>query len=243
MDENYMAVINQSSYSITDPLDPNYKAYIESLVQSTQIRVYDPSCILVPLTINVNKLFGLTNPLIVTQSGVAVLGIPSGTNQFIYQIRATIDFTISNNPLVTGVYANHNLTDSTIVPLEINFGIVSQVILKRSIVGAQTMDRYNVNMSPVAFGTSVGNNYFSITQTNSSFIGGTIVEVPIVGGDSQIFFQYKAAEHPGEGVPSYLMYFPISANTTYDNLSGVDVVSISQGNLFLKSITLTIPEI
>lgn len=231
-------------------LSPALQPYIEELIEATIVKTLDVNCIRVPLTINVNKTFGVTCPISVSQvdstTGDTIFATYTtdllNPLQFIFDVIPTINYTISPN--ISGVVqTTYNYTNS--IPIggadTINYGLVTYVYYDTRITSSNYDNFYRVDFSDSIFGGTLNyNTDFTIAPIPiTSFVNYPInITVGIEGIQDPI--TYNSFHSYNYGVTQQIATYEITfAGLTngigdYDNIApGLVVENLNQ--LFIRN--------
>ncbi|MGV8961770.1 MAG: hypothetical protein ACOH2V_00045 [Candidatus Saccharimonadaceae bacterium] len=219
----------ENSLNSNLPLPAGTDNYILELLGTTTIRVLDPLCATVILTVNVNKKYDSTQAIRVKQNNAEIspIRINDLTNQ--YLIAPGVEFTISPKESI-GVMLGNNYSDTISVDTEVNFGLITAINIVNTLNGSSAESHYYVGMTPSAFGTELRyTSDFTCEQTNPDFEP-PVRPVNIKGGQSDIMYIHTEVA----GNPTFTITLNrVPSTVVYDNLTLGTYVSAGTNHLFL----------
>lgn len=242
-----------TSYNEAFPL--TNQDYFTELINNTIVREPSETCgNLVELIVRVNKDFGLSIPIVVTQlrSGIMTeitgVRIYDQTQELKYRflVKSGISFKINAKSIIgtTNVeYAGNISTKTTI-----DFGIITNIYSHNYVPGYPTDTvavTYYTYLSDKVFGSEIPNSEFSIVNANLYNYNYITFDnpVPIKSYDSQPFATYPWQSFNNYGNAKVNIYFTGSSiNTNYHNLNNISLPSyVIKGDNIVKASTL-LPE-
>lgn len=202
---------------------PEYKDYLESLVEDVIVKVYDPTCAFITLTVNTNVDYAIT-PIVVSQGGNAIGGAKTGPTQYTYNIQPGVAVKVapitSNNLFQVGLETQYNATlmdDTTI-----SFGLPIRIYSTCETVSInQYIDKWLLNVSSIVFVNAIPPDRFTATQTNTGIYPITAVDNSAItggAGPSPIFYYTTNNINNFSNRPTYNLTFEYTGAHTFDNL-------------------------
>ena len=214
--------------------------FITTLVENTEVAHEDETCLVVPLFIEVNKVFISEKPIRVSQEGSY---LPLIDNSPIYKttVKPNVPFTIENAPSL-GFKNNYTYTGAVSNPTgtTIKYGLVTDLeIIEFPYIlgGSENIYRcyYNVNIGSPIFGNPIPPTRFVTVQTNPAYTSSTH-SASIESGLSDNWM-FEREDFPTENA-IFTVTFNTSAINDYVNLrvgeTPLDIALEGNNNIFLK---------
>lgn len=214
--------------------EPTYgllnKEYLTSLIEAETVRIYDPTCAFVTLTVNTSSAVTATDiPITVAQSGNNRVVNKVNNKQFTCQVEPGLTITITPRSGY-GVYTTpYTMSGGISVDSSVNIGLVVDLRIATVMSAVPNIsDHTFVNIPDALFGDDIlygtGFNQFSAVQTDGHFEGSILTTARVTDGEASAYNLFGPYAIQGSFKPHYTITFNNATTTNYwANLIGQSI--------------------